>query len=304
MAMEHRADDYPESTKPIIVRNLKGITKQVAITDTEEGKIVQELIIVEVDSGDSAVISSLIALAIVFVGVQILAYVWKKAHKGSFQIVSTLTLLIFPMLTALITRAYMFITVWLIVILVHLVVFRDIFLGRRPKMLTTNIYEVYRSIFKVSICSSLIGYLMIAIGFFKGPTKLYSKGIILLMYSLYYTLIIRTGLDFISQRSAGTILPSKKTVSNGVCPLCREDKGGKKITLSCNETFHETCIKSWKILGKTDTCPSCKEKVDLSNVAMNPWQKNEYIFTKFLDFTSNLILAYAVTQGLVFFFNL
>lgn len=40
--------------------------------------------------------------------------------------------------------------------------------------------------------------------------------------------------------------------------------------LSCNHVFHESCIRGWIVLGKQQTCPYCKEKVDLKRMFQNP----------------------------------
>lgn len=44
----------------------------------------------------------------------------------------------------------------------------------------------------------------------------------------------------------------------------------KSYTLSCDHTFHEFCIRGWVVVGKLQTCPYCKEKVDLKQMFKNP----------------------------------
>ena len=41
--------------------------------------------------------------------------------------------------------------------------------------------------------------------------------------------------------------------------------------------FHEFCIRGWCIVGKRQTCPYCKEKVDLKRMFKNPYPLNEII---------------------------
>ena len=41
--------------------------------------------------------------------------------------------------------------------------------------------------------------------------------------------------------------------------------------LSCGHTFHEFCIRGWVVVGKLQTCPYCKEKVDLKRMFKNPY---------------------------------
>ncbi|KAI5188820.1 RING finger protein 121/175 [Nematocida minor] len=264
--------------------------------------VIREVVVVSVGDDGANVINSIIALAIVFVGTQIASALWKRYHKKSFAAVSVSTLLFFPFVTGILARSYVFIAIWLAIAFVHLVVFRDVLVGRRPKVLTTNVYNVYRVVFQASLIFSTISYILVAYGFFKEKKNMYKGGVVSLLYILYFTLIIRTCLDIISERASGTILPSKAAkIKGNICPMCQSEMNGDTITLGCKETFHKNCLKNWKILGKKDTCPSCKEKVNLSEIEMNPWQKNEYLFTKFLDFTGNLILAYAVIQGIILF---
>lgn len=44
----------------------------------------------------------------------------------------------------------------------------------------------------------------------------------------------------------------------------------RTYTLSCNHKFHEFCIRGWVVVGKLQTCPYCKEKVDLKRMFKNP----------------------------------
>ena len=36
--------------------------------------------------------------------------------------------------------------------------------------------------------------------------------------------------------------------------------------------FHEFCIRGWCIVGKKQTCPYCREKVDLKKMFCNPYE--------------------------------
>ncbi|KAI5171767.1 RING finger protein 121/175 [Nematocida sp. LUAm3] len=303
---------HPEQ-KAVVIDNVIGMHSETTVHSLgDKGIIVQKLVVVEVDRGERALLSGIFALCIIFVAIHIVSFLWKKYNKKSFYVASTLVLLFFPLLMGIIARANGFILVWILVIFAHLIIYRDILLGRRPRSLHTNVYRVYRHIFRGSLLLSGLGYLMVVYGFFFSKVYFTFRGILLLMYVLYFTLIVRAGLEYISYKASGTILPSKMLKKeSGICPLCqtsvdiRNTQTDKAIVLDCKEAFHEDCLKNWKILAnKKDTCPSCRERVDLSGVIMNPWQKNEYFFTQFLDFTNNLILAYAVTQGLVLLFKL
>lgn len=71
-----------------------------------------------------------------------------------------------------------------------------------------------------------------------------------------------------------------RTLEQGVCAVCgnkllvsEEEEGVIENTfkLSCEHVFHEFCIRGWCIVGKKQTCPYCKEKVDLKKMFRNPY---------------------------------
>lgn len=73
-------------------------------------------------------------------------------------------------------------------------------------------------------------------------------------------------------------MPTRQ-LEDDVCAVCgnkllvgENDEGIIEATykLSCNHVFHEFCIRGWCIIGKKQTCPYCKEKVDLKRMFCNP----------------------------------
>lgn len=71
-----------------------------------------------------------------------------------------------------------------------------------------------------------------------------------------------------------------RTLEPGVCAVCgnkllvlEHEEGVIENTfkLSCEHVFHEFCIRGWCIVGKKQTCPYCKEKVDLKKMFHNPY---------------------------------
>ena len=78
--------------------------------------------------------------------------------------------------------------------------------------------------------------------------------------------------------------------------------------------FHEFCIRGWIIVGKKQTCPVCKEKVDLKQFSSTPWEvrnlkmlyfinikiKRVYImYSGFLDWCRFMVCWMPVIMGLV-----
>lgn len=70
-----------------------------------------------------------------------------------------------------------------------------------------------------------------------------------------------------------------RSLEQNVCAVCGNDLlVSEKETgvientfkLSCHHVFHEFCIRGWCIIGKKQTCPYCKEKVDLKRLFSNP----------------------------------
>lgn len=47
--------------------------------------------------------------------------------------------------------------------------------------------------------------------------------------------------------------------------------------------FHEFCIRGWCIVGKKQTCPYCKEKVDLKRMFCNPYPFITHYFFFFCE---------------------
>eukprot|EP00160_Parvularia_atlantis_P017105 Unigene5746_Nuclearia_a/m.17559 Unigene5746_Nuclearia_a/g.17559 ORF Unigene5746_Nuclearia_a/g.17559 Unigene5746_Nuclearia_a/m.17559 type:complete len:309 (+) Unigene5746_Nuclearia_a:302-1228(+) len=64
----------------------------------------------------------------------------------------------------------------------------------------------------------------------------------------------------------------------------------KTIKLECGHIFHEWCIRGWCIIGKKNTCPVCKEKVDLRTLSTTPWQTANLMLTGVFDTVRYLVV--------------
>ena len=93
-------------------------------------------------------------------------------------------------------------------------------------------------------------------------------------------------------------LPRKRLDVN-VCAICARPLGPavgasehdeRVVQLNCRHFFHEICIRGWCMIGKKDTCPYCKEKVDLRRMFKNPWEKQQHLYTQALDFMRNSLV--------------
>ncbi|XP_019386029.1 PREDICTED: RING finger protein 121-like [Crocodylus porosus] len=66
-----------------------------------------------------------------------------------------------------------------------------------------------------------------------------------------------------------------------------------------SSVFHEFCIRGWCIVGKKQTCPYCKEKVDLKRMFSNPWERPHVMYGQLLDWLRYLVAWQPVIIGLV-----
>lgn len=92
-------------------------------------------------------------------------------------------------------------------------------------------------------------------------------------------------------------MPTRHLESN-VCSVCSnkllvsENEAGvieDTYKLPCDHTFHEFCIRGWCIIGKKQTCPYCKEKVDLKHIFSNPWERPHVLYGQLLDWIRWLV---------------
>lgn len=87
-------------------------------------------------------------------------------------------------------------------------------------------------------------------------------------------------------------------LEKNVCAVCgnqllvAENEAGvieDTYKLSCDHVFHEFCIRGWCIVGKKQTCPYCKEKVDLKKMFCNPWERPHVLYGQLLDWIRWLV---------------
>ncbi|KAI1728534.1 RING-H2 zinc finger domain-containing protein [Ditylenchus destructor] len=171
-------------------------------------------------------------------------------------------------------------------------------------------------------------------------------GICLLFYGLYYGVLGRDFAHICTDALACKIgyfthegLP-KRILESGICAVCGDElhkpasvlqsngsteysllpsepativddmavTDEETYTLSCNHEFHEFCIRGWVVVGKMQTCPYCKEKVDLKRMFKNPWEKPHLFYGQLLDWIRYLVawqpLIVFIVQGINKFLGL
>ncbi|KAL0629560.1 RING finger protein 121 [Plecturocebus cupreus] len=194
---------------------------------------------------------------------------------------------------------------------------------RKPLVQTTPrlVYKWFLLIYKISYATGIIGYMAVMFTLFGlnllfkiKPEDAMDFGISLLFYGLYYGVLERDFAEMCADYMASTIgfysesgMPTKH-LSDSVCAVCGQqifvdvsEEGIIENTyrLSCNHVFHEFCIRGWCIVGKKQTCPYCKEKVDLKRMFSNPWERPHVMYGQLLDWLRYLVAWQPVIIGLV-----
>ncbi|CAF4362989.1 unnamed protein product [Rotaria sp. Silwood2] len=141
-------------------------------------------------------------------------------------------------------------------------------------------------------------------------------GILIMFYGIYYGVLGRDMAESCTDRMASKIgyysetgLP-KRALESNTCAVCanpilvqnnEEALIEQTYKLQCGHTFHEWCIRGWCIIGKKQTCPYCKEKVDLKRLFPNPWEKPHVLYGNLLDWVRYLVawqpLILMIVQG-------
>jgi RING finger protein 121 len=67
--------------------------------------------------------------------------------------------------------------------------------------------------------------------------------------------------------------------------ISSSDQDERLFVLTCGHKFHEYCIYGWCLIGKRQTCPFCREKVDLGRMfSALPFQKPHQLYGNLLEF--------------------
>uniref|UniRef100_A0A8C2T099 Ring finger protein 121 n=2 Tax=Coturnix japonica TaxID=93934 RepID=A0A8C2T099_COTJA len=224
---------------------------------------------------------------------QLLLVQWKQRHPRSYNMVTLFQMWVVPLYFTIKLYWWRFLVVWVLFSAVTaFVTFRA---TRKPLVQTTPrlVYKWFLLIYKMSYATGIVGYMAVMFTLFGlnllfriKPEDAMDFGISLLFYGLYYGVLERDFAEMCADYMASTIgfysasgMPTKH-LSDSVCAVCGQqifvdvnEEGIIENTyrLSCNHVFHEFCIRGWCIVGKKQTCPYCKEKVDLKRMFSNPY---------------------------------
>ncbi|CAJ0942273.1 unnamed protein product, partial [Mesorhabditis belari] len=252
-------------------------------------------------------------LIVTLVVAQVALVQWKRRHFKSYQFCTLLGMWLVPVFVCTQRGWYRFLVTWFVYTLFSTWIWLKSneaqISGKTPRL----VYKWFLLLHKLSYVLGIAGYLVMMFTLmglniifgWKANTCM-DAGILLLFYGLYYGVLGRDFAHICTDRMACKIgyytengLP-KKTLNNNVCAVCDnylektsneddEEEQEKTYRLSCGHEFHEFCIRGWVIVGKLQTCPYCKEKVDLKRMFKNPWEKPHLFYGQLLDWIRYLV---------------
>lgn len=251
-----------------------------------------------------------IILFVVFFVSQMALIYWRKKHVKSYDICTLIGMWIIPLIFGLHLGWNRFLFTWALYTIMTAIITAQArkkpLSGKTPSL----VYGWFLFMFRLSCAVGIIGYacfICTFVGFnmlfLISPEKALDFSITVLGYGLYYGVMSRDFAEICSEIMASTIgyytttgMPTKD-LAEGVCAICGnsvvnlepESSPEKVFRLSCGHQFHEFCIRGWCIVGKKQTCPYCKEKVDLKRMFPSPWERPQMLYGQMLDWIRYLV---------------
>ena len=247
----------------------------------------------------------LLILIILALCIQVIVHFWRQKHFRSYQIFTLLLLWLVPLIVSLGSRYVRFVFIWSAVSFLF-VYHLWLALGRGSSRMSPNtprqVYKFFKLISNITFFLVTGGYFALLMGVFLNIpiTFFYDLAFHAMFYGLYFGVLGRDLIELVSDSMASTIgyhnpegMPLKGLQPN-TCAICGGLTSSEPFELNCSHVFHNSCIRGWSILGKKEMCPYCKERIDLAPFRENPWQHQEYLYGKFLDFVRYLVVWHPV----------
>jgi len=258
---------------------------------------------------------------------QLVIFKWKQYHQHSYQLFTLLGMWLIPVYFNIRLAWWRMMAVWSVFSVCTLLVIRRA--AAQPLSPTTPrfVYKWFYNIHRITYFLGIAGYFIIMFTFLGmnllfliPPDIAMGAGITVIFYGLYYGVLGRDCAEICTEKIAikmgfysDTGLPSKRLMPN-ICSVCGQEltlsamedvetNPEKTFKLTCGHLFHEFCIRGWCIIGKKQTCPYCKEKVDLKRMFKNPWERPHVLFGQLLDWIRYLVVWFPIILMLVRFIN-
>lgn len=300
---------------------IDNITYRLSQLSPEERTRVRHLKIHELHRGHEEMHLEMFLIAVfsLFVS-QFLLMLWKKYYFKTYQMVTLLAMWMVPFAYSILARFSRFVVIWFFY---SLVTGSMVYMASRKRVGTHTPRRVYRwflFVHNASCALGVAGYVLVMLSVFQLnlvfllPTNMAMDiALLMIFYGLYYGVISRDFAEVCTNKMAAQIgyqvpdgMPVRR-LDPTVCSICtnllRKDSGEKIHRLNCSHAFHDFCIRGWCIVGKKDTCPYCKEKVDLKQTFTNPWDKPHLLYGNFLDLIRYMVAWQPVILGVVHALN-
>ncbi|KAI3656829.1 hypothetical protein MP638_004038 [Amoeboaphelidium occidentale] len=191
---------------------------------------------------------------------------------------------------------------------------------------TLFFYGLYFGVLGRDLIDLLSTRMAVSIGYYAPPSSSYNPkkddmnagGITMRQLAPYVCAICGDSTYQHEDLTAGG--PAVRTSSNMPDNFYLQEKA---VRLQCGHFFHFTCIKGWVILGKKDTCPYCKEKINFTPkrndnnedtaysvdvneevftelINKNPWDKQEAMFVQLLDYVRFFVVYMPIASAIWF----
>ncbi|KAJ2783312.1 hypothetical protein H4R18_001758 [Coemansia javaensis] len=227
---------------------------------------------------------------------------WRRRHPASHRLVGAGTVALLPLYCAARNGYARFVCVWAAFVGASAYIVRLATRDPLPPRAPRRVYQWLALINKAAYGASAAGAALLVLCVLNvapGATDseaAVEAAMLVPFYGLYFGLMSRDLVSLCSDRMAATLgfaaggrLPTRQ-LPPGACGVCGgallgEGPGpGEPVhELACGHGFHACCVRGWCVVGKRDTCPLCRENVDLARFRRHPWDRQELLYVAALE---------------------
>lgn len=249
----------------------------------------------------------LLVMLFILVGGQFGLVWWKKNRYKSFFAVTLGGMWVIPFLFSLYWHFWRMLAVWTCF---SLATGRVVFQAWNTRTMTHHtpqvVYAFFFWVHRACYTMAMSGYALVVLDFLgfthvfialfganhSSVHSLSYYGAMIMFYGMYYGVLGRDFAELATDRVASKMgmggkgdRISESQIRPNTCYICNESFGERATATleQCGHSFHDWCIRGWTIVGKKDTCPFCSEKVELSKLFTNPWDKPNILWVNLMD---------------------